>query len=172
MRTLRTALAAAATLAAVVISASSFEITQSVVGSGASVAGGGSCEVLGTVGQPAIGHTAGGSYEHGVGFWYQPGWILTGVPDDGFPSMFRLEQNSPNPFNPVTAVRFAMPKKARACIRVYDVGGRLVRVLLDEEREPGHHEITFDARGLPSGVYFMRMEASGFSDTRKLVLLK
>jgi len=152
--------------------AAAFEITQSVVGSGGGAATGGSYSVLGTIGQPAIGYVAGSSYELGGGFWYQPGWILTGVPEDGFPSTFRLEQNSPNPFNPVTSIRFSLPEEGRTSLRVYDVGGRLVRVLLDEELEPGLHELTFDARGLPSGVYFMRMDSNAFTETRKLVLLK
>jgi hypothetical protein len=168
----RAVLAALAVLVLAAGAHGAFEISQSVVASGATSAAGGTFAVLGTIGQPAIGYVAGGAFEHGIGFWYQPGWILTGVPGDALPTIFRLEQNSPNPFNPVTSVRFALPEKARTSLRVFDVGGRLVRVLLDEEREPGQHEVTFDARGLPSGVYFLRMESKSFSETRKLVLLK
>jgi parallel beta-helix repeat protein len=89
----------------------------------------------------------------------------------------RLDQNRPNPFNPTTVIRYAVPKESRVRIAVYDLDGRLVRVLVEEVRPPGEHSTAWDGRNqndLPvgSGVYFCRMDAGPFSETRKLVVLK
>ena len=151
-----------------------YQISQSVVGSGGGMTSGASWELIGTVGQPASGVVTGVSYTNEIGFWYQPGWILTGVPESGepFPTVFSLEQNQPNPFNPVTTLRFSVPEQSRVTIRLYNVMGREVRTLVDEDLEAGHHTMTLSGEGLPSGVYFCRMEAAGFSQTRKLILLK
>ena len=100
-----------------------------------------------------------------------PGWILTGV-DDVFPTAFWFGHGYPNPFNPTARVRFAVPSPARVRIALYNIAGREVRVLLDEETEPGYHTVAVDAEGLPSGVYFCRMVSGAFVEDRKLVLLK
>ncbi len=149
-----------------------YVISQSVIGSGGGAASGGSYSVIGTVGQPAIGITQGGSYIGEIGFWYQPGWILTGVEESDFPKSFSLGQNYPNPFNPVTTFAFSLPTESDVSIKLYDVTGRVVRTLIDEEMEPGFHQTVLHATGLPSGVYFARMVAGRFSETRKITLLK
>lgn len=150
-----------------------YQITQSVVGSGGGASSGAANDIIGTVGQPLIGVATGASNINEVGFWYQPGWILTGVPgSDLFPSVFSLGQNRPNPFNPVSVVSFDVPERARVTLTLYDVTGREVRTLADAEYEPGSYSVTLDARGLPSGVYFYRMVSGKFLESRKLVLLK
>ena len=63
-----------------------YQINESVIGSGGGSASGGSYSIVGTVGQPAIGVTSGGSYINEIGFWYQPGWVLTGVEEELFPA--------------------------------------------------------------------------------------
>jgi parallel beta-helix repeat protein len=90
---------------------------------------------------------------------------------------YRLDQNRPNPFNPVTFIGYAVPRQCRVRIAVYDLNGRLVRVLTDEARGAGEYQATWDGRNergqdVGSGVYFCRMEAGSFSETRKLVILK
>jgi hypothetical protein len=162
-----------AVLALCAASVSGYSIPQSVVGSGGGRSSGPGNSIIGTVGQAAIGVVAGPANIHEIGFWYQPGWILTGV-DDGLllPNVFRLWQNEPNPFNPVTTIRFAVPRRTRVTMILYDIAGREVRTLVDDEFEPGYHRATVQASGLASGVYFCRMVAGDFVDSRKLILLK
>ena len=88
-----------------------------------------------------------------------------------------LSQNTPNPFNPTTTIRFSLPASERVGLAIYSADGRLVRMLVDEVKERGNHDITWDGRdnaGNPvgSGVYFYRLTAGKFSDSRKMVLLK
>ncbi len=161
-----------AVLACAAPSHADYVISQSVVGSGGGSASGGSYSIVGTVGQPAIGVTQGGSYIGEIGFWYQPGWLLTGVEEGAFPKHFSIGQNYPNPFNPVTTFAYSLPKQARVSIIIYDVSGREVRTLVDKEVEPGFHQTVLHATGLPSGVYFARMVAESFTETRKITLLK
>lgn len=83
----------------------------------------------------------------------------------------------PNPFNPKTSVSFSLAERGNARLRVYDANGRLVRTLADGPREAGAHTVTWDGRdqagrGAASGVYFVRLEAGGKTDARKMVLLK
>ncbi len=152
--------------------AADFVVPQSVIGAGGGTMTGASYVVIGTVGQAAIGVTSGPSNIHEIGFWYQPGWILTGIGDEMFPTEYWLGQGYPNPFNPRAQLRFAVPSRGRVRISLYNVVGREVRVLLDEEMEPGVHMVDVDADGLASGVYFCRMVSGAFAETRKLVLLK
>ncbi|MCH8961554.1 MAG: T9SS type A sorting domain-containing protein [Bacteroidetes bacterium] len=88
------------------------------------------------------------------------------------PESFALKQNYPNPFNPSTTIQFDLPETAQVTLVVYDVLGRQVRVLVDGTREAGTHEVTFDASGLPSGVYVYRIEAGPYAATRTMLLMK
>lgn len=81
-------------------------------------------------------------------------------------------QNYPNPFNPVTTIRYALPEASTVTLAVYDVMGRQVARLVDSSMNAGTHEATFDASGLPSGVYFYRIQAGSFMETRRMVLMK
>lgn len=88
------------------------------------------------------------------------------------PSTFRLEQNFPNPFNSRTTIAFSLVRAARVKLTVFDELGRASAILVDAMRNPGRHEIEFNTRTLASGPYFYRLEADGFSETRRLLLLK
>jgi len=79
---------------------------------------------------------------------------------------------APNPFNPSTTLSFTLPRQARARLAVYDVLGREVRVLADEDFTAGEHRILFDGSNLPSGLYFARLQSEEFVSTQKLLLLK
>ncbi|MBL8016489.1 MAG: T9SS type A sorting domain-containing protein [Ignavibacteria bacterium] len=89
------------------------------------------------------------------------------------PGIFSLEQNFPNPFNPVTKIRFAVPKASSVTLEVFDVTGKLVMTLAKNENvTAGTKEVEFNAVNLPSGVYFYTLKASDFSETKKMVLVK
>ena len=101
---------------------------------------------------------------------------ISGV-DPGVPLITRLEQNVPNPFSPVTVIRFSLAVRGHVSLKVYDVEGRPVDGLVDGERDPDTYEATWDGRddrGRPvaSGVYFYKLEAPGYARTMKMVLLR
>lgn len=174
MMQLTSTLAVAAVLLLHLADAVQIEMPQSVLGSGGVEASDPDNILIGTLGQTVIGVASGPSNILNTGFWSQPGWILTGVeePEALLPTEFRLEQNHPNPFNPLTTLEFAVPKEAHVTVKLYDVTGRVVRELVDREMDPGFHRAVVNAAGLPGGVYICRMESGGFSETRRLVLLK
>jgi ligand-binding sensor domain-containing protein len=82
-----------------------------------------------------------------------------------------LSQNYPNPFNPSTTIKFELPMASRVSLTVYDVLGRQVSVLVNEKKDAGVHEVKFSAAGLASGMYFYRMTAGTYVETRKLLLI-
>lgn len=84
----------------------------------------------------------------------------------------QLHQNYPNPFNPSTNISFYLPQSTDVKVSVFDVTGRLVATLSDGLRNAGAHQITFDASALSSGIYFYRIEAGEFVETRKMMLIK
>jgi photosystem II stability/assembly factor-like uncharacterized protein len=88
------------------------------------------------------------------------------------PKEFSLEQNYPNPFNPTTEIRFQMSEVGHVTLKVYDVLGREVATLVNESLNSGRYRTTFDANRLASGVYFYRLESSGSSQTKQMLLLK
>jgi len=88
------------------------------------------------------------------------------------PSNFHLTQNYPNPFNHSSIFKFQCSKKGHVNISVYDITGREVRMLVNETLQPGTYEVRFDGSELNSGVYFVRMTAGEYTDTKRMVLLK
>lgn len=88
------------------------------------------------------------------------------------PERFELFQNYPNPFNPSTTINFALPEQSDVIIRIYDVMGRRVATLLDENRPAGYHNIVWNAGSVASGIYFYRIQASEFTSVKKLTLVK
>ncbi len=83
-----------------------------------------------------------------------------------------LSQNYPNPFNPVTRIDLDISKMGFVSLRVYDILGKEVQSLVNEEKQAGSYAIDFDATDLTSGVYFYRLETDGFSDVKKMILIK
>ncbi|MDE3057244.1 MAG: carboxylesterase family protein [Bacteroidota bacterium] len=88
------------------------------------------------------------------------------------PGKFRLEQNYPNPFNPSTHFRFTIADFRFVTLKVYDLLGREVATLVSERKSPGTYEMNFDGSRFSSGIYFYRLTAGSFVDTKKFVLLK
>lgn len=98
--------------------------------------------------------------------------LYVGVEDEFIPSNFELSQNFPNPFNPSTTIRFSLPKEAKVSLKVYDNLGQEVANLVNDVMPAGNHKVNFNALNLSSGVYYYRIEAGDFSQTRKMILLK
>jgi hypothetical protein len=103
--------------------------------------------------------------------WIDYSGIQTGTPNQ-MPSAARLEQNHPNPFNPMTAINFYLPATGRVTLSVFDVNGAKVATLVDGMMTKGGHQVTFNPQGLASGVYFYRLQGNGFNETRKMLLVR
>ncbi len=109
------------------------------------------------------------------GLWRMPlndAVASVGAEAKGMAVQFQLEQNYPNPFNPSTTITFELPKTSQVTLTVYDILGREVSVLVNERKSAGVHDVKFDASGLSSGVYFYRLQAGDFTQTRKLCLIR
>jgi hypothetical protein len=85
---------------------------------------------------------------------------------------FVLSQNFPNPFNPSTTIRYGLPRAADVTLVVYNALGQEVVRLVDTHQESGYHEVRFDGSNVASGVYFYRLRAGEFSQTKRLMLVR
>lgn len=159
--------------------ARAFEVGPSTIDGGGGTSSGGVFTLTGTIGQPDAATSAGGGFTLQGGFWTAV-TVPTSTPEDGLtavPTVYRLYPNAPNPFNPTTAIRFDLPQPGRAVLRVFDLRGRLIRVLLDTGLPAGRHTVTWDGRdrngiAVSSGVYMLLMEAGHFTARRKMTTLK
>ena len=88
------------------------------------------------------------------------------------PKGISLSQNYPNPFNPTTTIRYELSKQGDISLKVYDETGREVRTLVDKNQQAGRYQVTFNASDLASGVYFYTLREDGFSETKKLMVIK
>ncbi|MFH2030282.1 MAG: T9SS type A sorting domain-containing protein, partial [Bacteroidota bacterium] len=88
------------------------------------------------------------------------------------PTKFELYQNYPNPFNPSTIIKFQVASSKFIKLHVFDILGREIQTLVNEQKPPGNYEIEFNAGGLPSGVYFYRIKTENYNATKKMVLLR
>ncbi len=99
---------------------------------------------------------------------------VTGIGEDQgsllTPDSYNLAQNYPNPFNPSTKISWQSPVGSHQTLKIYDVLGNEVATFVDEFREAGRYEITFDASNLASGIYFYRLQAGSFVETKKMIL--
>ncbi len=92
--------------------------------------------------------------------------------DKTLPSEFELDQNYPNPFNPSTNISFSLPSKSFVSLKIFDALGREVSTILSVELLAGKYSRQWNAAGLPSGIYFYRLQAGSFNETKKMILLK
>ena len=115
-----------------------------------------------------------------------PGWYIDDFASDGFgfsgptsaddgdhvPTRVHMEQNYPNPFNPSTTIRYAIPTSQHVSLKLFDVLGREIAVLVDELQDAGLHGVTLQSADFSTGVYFYRLQTGLFSETKKLLFLK
>jgi hypothetical protein len=134
-----------------------------------------------TVGESVTGKISGAANQSSMGFWsvYQSE-VLTSVEDEEtMPVEYKLYQNYPNPFNPATKIQYAVGnlpegKASRQLVqlKVYDILGNELATLVNEEKPAGKYEIEFNATQLSSGVYFYKLQAGEFVETKKMILLR
>ena len=108
-------------------------------------------------------------------FWDQAAGFVTGKSENQNPVgslNFRLFQNYPNPFNPGTIIRYDIPKEAFVSIKLYDLLGKEIKTLVEENLHAGSYSYNLDGSKLPSGIYFYKIIAGSFSSTKKMILLK
>jgi len=88
------------------------------------------------------------------------------------PERFLLSQNYPNPFNPSTNITYSIPVSGNVTIKIFDITGREIKSLVNEFRNAGSYEVTFDGSGFSSGVYYYRLETKNYSEIKKMILIK
>jgi len=138
-----------------------------------------------SLGESASGFSEGGMFKAATGFLFAdpgikvPNKVQEDPLDPGsIPSRFQLDQNYPNPFNPVTTIRYDLPEASSVDLRIYELAGRLVRILEPGVyREPGRYEVTWDGRNdrggeVATGIYFCRIDAGRFHQVRRMVLIR
>jgi flagellar hook assembly protein FlgD len=91
------------------------------------------------------------------------------------PQNYYLAQNFPNPFNPSTRIKFGIPGNApvqNVRLYIYDITGREIAKLVDEQLKPGVHEVIWDAENMPSGIYFYKIQTDRYSEAKRMILIK
>jgi len=94
------------------------------------------------------------------------------IAQDFLPDEFELEQNFPNPFNPITNISYSISSQGKVDLIVYDILGRGIQSIVSEVQAPGKHRVTFDGSKLSSGIYFYRLIFNGGSIIKKMTLIK
>jgi len=110
-----------------------------------------------------------------TGLAYEETGVISAVEggdDKSIPTDFTLSQNYPNPFNPGTAIEFSLPVNSNVTLTIYNLLGQVVTTLVNEDKPAGAYSVEFNATNLPSGIYFYKLEAGTFIQTKKMVLLK
>jgi hypothetical protein len=122
--------------------------------------------------QNASSHVESGFLAHPLLRGEDPTAVEDRKKDETIPSTYELEQNYPNPFNPSTTIAFALPKPSEVTLKIFDASGRDIATLVVGKLPAGKHEVVLDASPFSSGVYFYRLQAGEFSQTRRLTLVK
>jgi len=133
--------------------------------------------VSGTFNQTGTEASGTWSYANGWGTVCTGNWgpiTVTSINEgsDGIPKRTELAQNYPNPFNPSTKITYSIPRQSKATLKVFNVFGSEVATLVNKEQPRGNYEVEFDGTNLSSGIYFYRLSAGDFIETRKMILLK
>jgi hypothetical protein len=113
-----------------------------------------------------------GATGNGLGNWYLMGWDASATQGGISLNGYHLSQNYPNPFNPTTTIEFSLPIASNVKLVIYNVLGKEIETLVSGWFQEGEHKVEFNAKNLPSGVYFYRLQAEGFEEMKKMVLIK
>ena len=155
-------------------------VSKSKLGTGVAVFDDGTYRIAGSLAQPILQNP--GQLTSGQ-LWYLGVQIITteaAQKENSIPLKFSLDQNYPNPFNPTTTIQFTLPEASRVTLKLFDLLGKELVTLVDEEMATGVHKALFDAKDFASGVYFYRIQAKSvnsdsrqvFVQWRKLMFLK
>jgi hypothetical protein len=117
-------------------------------------------------------HDIGGIYAQNIHYNGTLGTVSVRKISTGIITKYELYQNYPNPFNPLTKIKFSIPENSIITLKVYNVIGQEIATLVNEKLNAGTYEIPFSNNLLPSGVYFYRLQAGDYTNTKKLILLK
>ena len=130
--------------------------------------------LISSVGEPFVGFSQIGSTSIYSGSLFRNIVIITGLRENKnqLPHEYALYQNYPNPFNPSTTVRYDLPRTTFVTLSIFDVLGRQISTIVEEEKPAGAYQVNVYAPNLPSGVYFYRLQARDFVKTKKFVLLR
>jgi hypothetical protein len=106
--------------------------------------------------------------------YFDSALVVSGIRESttDLPVSFRLEQNFPNPFNPSTTIRYGLPSRSNVTLTVFNTLGQKVATLVAGEQEAGNHEVRFNGSSLASGMYLYRLQAGGFVQAKKFVVLQ
>jgi len=132
-------------------------------------------ELRHSVGQPITGRSKRPELTVRHGFWAKKGSDTATAVQDPTPSLpksYRLDQNYPNPFNPRTTIRYALVEDGHVLLSIYDLRGRRVATLVNQNQSAGEHSFVFAPENLASGVYFYQLKAPGFEQVRRLLLAR
>jgi hypothetical protein len=151
------------------LSPAQYQLVNGNINNGSALLSGASYNMVVTLGQPVIGST--------VGFWPSD---VKRKRVDIIPTEFEMNQNYPNPFNPTTNIEFSLPHASDVSVKVYNTLGEEVANLVSEHLAPGTYKTVWNARqtnggqasGCASGVYFYRIVAGSFVETKKLLLIR
>ncbi|HMD13461.1 MAG TPA: T9SS type A sorting domain-containing protein, partial [Bacteroidota bacterium] len=97
---------------------------------------------------------------------------ITAVHEQEFPYGFVLYQNYPNPFNPTTIIGFRIAKMGLVVMKIFDIDGKEMATLISGTMLPGYHQVSWDATGFASGIFFCRLTAGGYQQTRKIIFVR
>lgn len=129
----------------------------------------------GTVGQSVIGKVSDANWNTDAGFLSQVSLnIINPIPDkvEELTFAFSLSEAYPNPFNPITTINFSLARESHVSLKVYNVTGQNVVALKDEMMPAGRYSVVWNAVNMPTGLYFYALKADGYSETKKMMLVK
>lgn len=151
------------------------QIPLNIIGSGGERSSNADFVLNSSTGEVFTGKSLNSSNQQHSGFWYiYSNSLTTSIEseEDIMPVNFKLEQNYPNPFNPSTIIKFAIAEQSTVVIKIYDITGSEVITLVNEEMDAGWYQREFNAAGLSSGIYLVRLQADNFVKTKKMLMVK
>jgi hypothetical protein len=133
-----------------------------------------SAKLITSAGEPFVGLSGNGNTRVISGFLTFSQTQITGLKNEPglIPIVWKLEQNFPNPFNPSTTINYQISKPGLVTLKIYDILGREIATLINENKVAGFYEINFDASKLASGIYIYQLKSNNFVSSKKMILLK